>query len=71
MPWETFSKQAEANLAQARAQEQASGAMHFETKRTMCKESVVLMVLESLEAWYVADCDAEVGVCIAGQIVRK
>ena len=62
--WETLLKQAEANLETARA-------MHLHTQHRMCKESVVEMQLDRLEAWLAADCDAEAGAVIAEQIVRQ
>ena len=61
--WEALLKQAGANLETARS-------MHLQTQHMLCKESLVDMEPDRLEAWYVAACDAEVGAGIARQIVH-
>ena len=61
--WEALLKQAEANLETARA-------MRLQTQLKLSKESAVDMEPDRLEAWFVADCDAEAGAVIAEQIVH-
>ena len=61
--WEALLKQAEANLETARA-------MRLQTQLMLSKESAVDMEPDRLEAWFVADCDAEAGAVIAEQIVH-
>ena len=68
--WDVLLKQAQANLAQARANEETSRAMHLLTQR-MPSQGAIVMVPDRLESWYAAECDAEAGVSIAGKIVKQ
>ena len=71
MAWEALLKQAGAQLAHARANEEASHAMHLQTQRMLCKESAVDMEPDRLEAWYIVAGDAESGTGIAKQIIQR
>ena len=64
--WEALLKQPETNLEIARA----LTALHFQTQLKASKGSAVHMELDRLEAWIVADCDAEAGAIIAEQIAH-
>ena len=59
-----------ANLAQARANEVTSRAIHLLTQRTPSKGATE-MVLDRFESWYAAERDAETGVTIAGKVVKQ
>ena len=45
--------------------------LHLHTQRRLCLESVVNVEPDRLEAWFVADGDAEAGAVIAEQIVQQ
>ena len=68
--WDALLNHAQANLAQARANEETSRAMHLLTQR-MPNQGVIEMVPDRLESWYAAECDAEAGVSIAEKIVKQ
>ena len=67
--WSSLLKQAQANLAQARANEETSRAMHLLTQR-MPSQGGIEMVPDRLESWHAAECDAEAGVSIAEKVVK-
>ena len=68
--WSSLLKQAQANLAQARANEETSRAMHLLTQRMPSKGAMEVLP-DRLESWYAAECDAEAGVTIAGKIIKR
>ena len=68
--WSSLLKQAQANLAQARANEETSRAMHLLTQRISTKGAIEIAP-DRLESWYAAECDAGVGVTIAGKIAKQ
>ena len=76
--WEALLRQAEANLRQTEANLRQSEAnletartLHLLTQHKLCQESVVEVELDRLEAWFVAEGDAETGAVIAKQIVQQ
>ena len=76
--WETLLVQAVANLRQTQAFLRQSEAnletartLHLHTQHKLCQESVVNVEPDRLEAWFVADDDAEAGTVIAEQIVQQ
>jgi len=62
--WEALLKQAQANLETAHA-------IRLQSQLKLSVKGAVDMDLDRLEAWFAADCDAEAGAVIAGQIVRQ
>ena len=62
--WEALLKQAQANLETAHA-------IRLQSQLKLSVKGAVDMKLDRLEAWFAADCDAEAGAVIAGQIVRQ
>ena len=69
--WEALLRQAEANLRQTEANLETARTLHLHTQRRLCQESVVNVEPDRLEAWFVADGDAEAGAVIAEQIVQQ
>ena len=70
VPWDALLKQAQANLAQARANEETSRAMHLLTQR-MPSQGAIVMVPDRFESWYAARDDPANGVSIAGQVTKQ
>ena len=68
--WSSLLKQAQANLAQARANEETSRAMHLLTQR-MSSKGAFEIAPDRLESWYAAECDAGDGVTIAEKIAKQ
>ena len=63
-PWEALLKQAQANLETAHA-------IRLQIQLKLSKESAADREPDRLEAWIVADCDAEAGAVIGEQIVHQ
>ena len=63
-PWEALLKQAQANLETAHA-------IRLQIQLKLSKESAADMEPDRLEAWFVAEGDAEAGAVIAEQIVHQ
>ena len=64
-------RRTEANLRQTEANLETARTLHLHTQRRLCQESVVDVEPDRLEAWFVADGDAEAGAVIAEQIVQQ
>ena len=63
-------KQAQASLAQAQANGETPRAMHFLTQRVPSKGAIEIPP-DRFESWYAAECDAQVGIAIAGEIAKQ
>ena len=69
--WSSLLKQAQANLAQARANEETSRAMHLLLVQRISSQGAIEIAPDRLESSHAAECDAEVGVTIAGKIAKQ
>ena len=64
-------RQGKANVRQAEANEGTSSTIKLLTQRMLCKEEAAALEPDRLDAWYVADGDAETVTSLAGQIVQQ
>ena len=69
-PNQALHAQSQALLAQSRGNEETSRALHLLTQR-MPSKGATEMVPDRLESPHAAECDAEVGVTIAGAIAKQ